>query len=304
MVAVIPAHPRSRGENRLRWCRWACVVGSSPLTRGKRGTSRTEAMGKRLIPAHAGKTVGDGASSAPSPAHPRSRGENGWVCPWRWRRLGSSPLTRGKRRALRKLEAMGRLIPAHAGKTIASCCAAIAAAAHPRSRGENFSHRDMVICDVGSSPLTRGKHCTGARQVAGMRLIPAHAGKTRGRDRLTPYRTAHPRSRGENDEAFQVSEEGGGSSPLTRGKLARRVAPHVQVRLIPAHAGKTRDRRKGLTQAQAHPRSRGENFQVTRIWPRSFGSSPLTRGKRETHSRGLDASGLIPAHAGKTSAVL
>ena len=52
------AHPRSRGEN-LR-CASNCeyAQGSSPLTRGKRGTRRSARWGLGLIPAHAGKTEG------------------------------------------------------------------------------------------------------------------------------------------------------------------------------------------------------------------------------------------------------
>ena len=50
------AHPRSRGENfvfpRQPWP----VVGSSPLTRGKRGLAPDARACRRLIPAHAGKT--------------------------------------------------------------------------------------------------------------------------------------------------------------------------------------------------------------------------------------------------------
>ena len=52
----LPAHPRSRGENKdgagkdlIRW-------GSSPLTRGKHADEPPSASAKGLIPAHAGKT--------------------------------------------------------------------------------------------------------------------------------------------------------------------------------------------------------------------------------------------------------
>ena len=113
----LAAHPRSRGENRGWVCALHMVSGSSPLTRGKRSVYQVLASIERLIPAHAGKTVGGAGECVPSPAHPRSRGENtGWVCPCRWRR-GSSPLTRGKRRFPRARAPLCRLIPAHAGKT-------------------------------------------------------------------------------------------------------------------------------------------------------------------------------------------
>ena len=50
-----------------------------------------------------------------------------------------------------------------------------------------------------------------------------------------------------------------GSSPLTRGK--RHVARSISydLRLIPAHAGKTGRARPAHCYGRAHPRSRGEN---------------------------------------------
>ena len=50
-----------------------------------------------------------------------------------------------------------------------------------------------------------------------------------------------------------------GSSPLTRGKRLFEVGGGAHGRLIPAHAGKTRDVSTSTTCAPAHPRSRGEN---------------------------------------------
>ena len=51
---------------------------------------------------------------------------------------------------------------------------------------------------------------------------------------------------------------------------------------------------------RAHPRSRGENEQGCEWAARLPGSSPLTRGKRLQGDADAVASGLIPAHAGKT----
>ena len=72
--------------------------GSSPLTRGKRVKGPTEGDDARLIPAHAGKTTSRRSNRAASAAHPRSRGENNPMYFLVHNLLGSSPLTRGKRR--------------------------------------------------------------------------------------------------------------------------------------------------------------------------------------------------------------
>ena len=50
------AHPRSRGENPDRSSKLRYERGSSPLTRGKLGTTARCLHERRLIPAHAGKT--------------------------------------------------------------------------------------------------------------------------------------------------------------------------------------------------------------------------------------------------------
>ena len=51
------AHPRSRGENRSHVSHRMHGVGSSPLTRGKRGGAGLDERVDGLIPAHAGKTI-------------------------------------------------------------------------------------------------------------------------------------------------------------------------------------------------------------------------------------------------------
>ena len=192
------AHPRSRGENGTRVSLELLSWGSSPLTRGKRGSRDHRPDARGLIPAHAGKTSMVSARPPPSGAHPRSRGENhegteivGFI-------VGSSPLTRGK--LLCRLLALRRhgLIPAHAGKTDTPFARAVTHAAHPRSRGENSKDGGFKWLASGSSPLTRGKpgHLQVLRKAPG--LIPAHAGKTAPRTASQHSSRAHPRSRGEN----------------------------------------------------------------------------------------------------------
>ena len=114
--------------------------GSSPLTRGKLTRSSVGTAPCGLIPAHAGKTRRGRHSDETQRAHPRSRGENYRLTIDRGAYTGSSPLTRGKREVTRYMNAAGRLIPAHAGKTSRITNQTFAVAAHPRSRGENQSH--------------------------------------------------------------------------------------------------------------------------------------------------------------------
>ena len=95
--------------------------------------------------------------------------------------------------------------------------------------------------------------------------------------------------------------EGEGSSPLTRGKRWYVTRVGMATGLIPAHAGKTDYRIRQAVQGRAHPRSRGENDSGETMLAERWGSSPLTRGKPMRRASWRRCTGLIPAHAGKTS---
>ena len=112
---------------------------------------------------------------------------------------------------------------------------------------------------------------------------------------------AHPRSRGENQNGEETTAPRKGSSPLTRGKLGGDLHARLDVRLIPAHAGKTQIGSFVPGTVRAHPRSRGENHKARKRDRTEMGSSPLTRGKLQAPRRAQARGGLIPAHAGKTS---
>ena len=111
------AHPRSRGENNPADLQAEEQLGSSPLTRGKLTWTSLRPCRTGLIPAHAGKTASRTTSSRSERAHPRSRGENTRAEQLIEHVAGSSPLTRGKRRARGVWYSLAGLIPAHAGKT-------------------------------------------------------------------------------------------------------------------------------------------------------------------------------------------
>ena len=193
----------------------------------------------RLIPAHAGKTAANWSATFLAAAHPRSRGEN--VREDTDRRCGHG------------------LIPAHAGKTGGSGAMGVTRWAHPRSRGENDDRHFKVERRHGSSPLTRGKRPQFGLFRPVSRLIPAHAGKTMSAPADCLDQQAHPRSRGENSPCGMCRLRRLGSSPLTRGKRFADAYDRLGNGLIPAHAGKTRCRRRRCRRRSAHPRSRGEN---------------------------------------------
>ena len=196
------AHPRVGGEN---WRRVRSVdhgVGSSPRGRGKRDEVEELREALRLIPAWAGKTRGGNrrageclwlipawagktpccdAPASLAAAHPRVGGENAAIRD-EWGDLpGSSPRGRGKRPPWAPTGIGIRLIPAWAGKTCPTSGRTLEKTAHPRVGGENQRDRGRRPQEDGSSPRGRGKPRERHADARCAGLIPAWAGKTRGR---------------------------------------------------------------------------------------------------------------------------
>ena len=239
------AHPRVCGENVLVADRAARRWGSSPRVRGKPHNLEQVADHPGLIPACAGKTATLWRPWPPSTAHPRVCGEN--FVPWVFVSMlwGSSPRVRGKQYDYVHSLGTPGLIPACAGKTPRTPRSCTRAWAHPRVCGENTYYLPLIGYREGSSPRVRGKRLCDAVCAHEPRLIPACAGKTPLDGASTTSMRAHPRVCGENFVAPARTVAARGSSPRVRGK----PGPGPRLRgpggLIPACAGKTRDRSTG-----------------------------------------------------------
>ena len=201
------------------------MPGSSPLTRGGPGREPAAAPRVGLIPAYAGRTQPAPSTPSATTAHPRLRGADVMLSTSGNPMAGSSPLTRGGRRRCRSSLRPCRLIPAYAGRTLCRLVRKCLGRAHPRLRGadctETVNHSRMS----GSSPLTRGGRRR--RRVACLRvgLIPAYAGRTLMDAIMYPLIWAHPRLRGADSSLSGLRGPCWGSSPLTRGGLARSRSP-------------------------------------------------------------------------------
>ena len=233
------AHPRAGGENRIGWGPLRGREGSSPRGRGKPDVIATTSVDVRLIPARAGKTRPGKSSGAWPPAHPRAGGENNAQSVAAATGKDSSPRGRGKRDRRHCRPGRNRLIPARAGKTTRRARSGTHQQAHPRAGGENCEEVQGAVGQRGSSPRGRGKPCIRHRRAGRQRLIPARAGKTKGRLPYAAVRQAHPRAGGENASIDAKAAELGGSSPRGRGKPASSSSPVGTLGLIPARAGKT-----------------------------------------------------------------
>ena len=213
----------------------------------------------RNIPAYAGKTVRNDGGASRSSEHPRVCGEN-WVvppnCPTSW---GTSPRMRGKRRHSDLSGAYDRNIPAYAGKTNPRVRFCVAGPEHPRVCGENVSVSGAVIKLKGTSPRMRGKPEHPCFLGLLQRNIPAYAGKTTTTPSMTNPCSEHPRVCGENRLTMFCRRSFCGTSPRMRGKPQGKLCLSVNVRNIPAYAGKTEAQVLLHEVDSEHPRVCGEN---------------------------------------------
>ena len=154
------------------------MLGSSPLARGTPHFAACDRWCRGLIPARAGNTEPGLWIVQASGAHPRSRGEHGFIAALASSEQGSSPLARGTLFTGEVKMCHAGLIPARAGNTRARARAGRRNGAHPRSRGEHSGESTRPVADEGSSPLARGTLVRPVWDGIQSGLIPARAGNT------------------------------------------------------------------------------------------------------------------------------
>ena len=147
----------------------------------------------------------------------------------------------------------------------------------------------------------RGKHLRRFRRKYALRITPAHAGKTRARARHFHADSDHPRACGENRSTGTFTASFGGSPPRMRGKRKVSRRGRAEVRITPAHAGKTMKMPTPRGRPTDHPRACGENEEPQIPQLPNVGSPPRMRGKQPPKQDTARASRITPAHAGKTS---
>ena len=193
-------------------------MGSPPHTRGKEISGGLDVVPVGITPAHAGKSGPARRPPYPEWDHPRTRGEKKLCERLHTGCQGSPPHTRGKDASSRKVRCIGRITPAHAGKSSKASLPTTWTRDHPRTRGEKSSQRFQGEANSGSPPHTRGK---GIQQLAGVYqrgITPAHAGKRGDALFYISAERDHPRTRGEKIMSSVFSTAITGSPPRVRGK--------------------------------------------------------------------------------------
>ena len=190
-------HPRSCGEYVAEMFGYSSEEGSSPLMRGIHEKTTKKVNKKRIIPAHAGNTIQELSTFFRLRDHPRSCGEYSLAVSLSSRSLGSSPLMRGIRDMAHIFTSKARIIPAHAGNTYIVVFLELRCEDHPRSCGEYYLFRNLLLLSAGSSPLMRGIPFRRLPIDRRLRIIPAHAGNTQRFRFCFRHSKDHPRSCGE-----------------------------------------------------------------------------------------------------------
>ena len=258
-------------------------------------------MGRRPIPAGAGKPAICRSSRRTGRADPRGRGETVGNRRRRRRGRGRSPRARGNPQIRRRLEAIVRPIPAGAGKPRCRSRRRGPRTADPRGRGETSSFSSSTPRIGGRSPRARGNPSRGRPRVLGVGPIPAGAGKPSPSRRRCSPPGADPRGRGETDIYRRPAAAELGRSPRARGNRRVRYQGSLRPRPIPAGAGKPRVASAALARRWADPRGRGETKIKGHLVTDHDGRSPRARGNPPGAPCTPGAMGPIPAGAGKPS---
>ena len=263
------------GEHEAAYAR-----GSSPRVRGKLSSCLAGLFAVRIIPARAGQTNIESTLRYRRTDHPRACGANDHPTCGKVSENGSSPRVRGKLVRVLGRVALGRIIPARAGQTVALLSAANAPPDHPRACGANHSDPRSPRVHSGSSPRVQGKHVSCFTMRDCLRIIPARAGQTYVVMNTTGVDPDHPRACGANVRGARYAVLRDGSSPRVRGKPGGDPPVGHQLRIIPARAGQTPACSHCRRTFPDHPRACGAN---------SNSVSEYGKGGR-----------IIPARAGQT----
>ena len=276
----------------------------------------------RITPAYAGKSDISESRSEQCRDHPRLCGEKPFRMPKSRLASGSPPPMRGKVFVTEFVIVQIGITPAYAGKSDQNVIITILHKGspppmrgkgpegvrytgdpedHPRLCGEKPTPIELSEEEKGSPPPMRGKAKAAAFLHGADRITPAYAGKSRLLILWYQKNQDHPRLCGEKLDCYHTAIAYLGSPPPMRGKAEISAQHHLQRRITPAYAGKSRRRQPATGQMWDHPRLCGEKRKLSRLLIFSLGSPPPMRGKVSETTDMTSAKGITPAYAGKSS---
>ena len=196
------------------------------------------------------------------------------------------------------------LCPAWTGKSAHIAIQAHEQWDHPCVYVEKTNRRSERFTQQGSPPRVRGKAAVRAGNRARAGITPAWAGKSFCASALKINTKDHPRVCGEKSTTWTLLENHEGSPPRGRGKVSYCSSSGLRMRITPAYAGKSSNRRAAGRARRDHPRVCGEKVILCHFLSSFLGSPPRMRGKGVTVDASARIDGITPAYAGKSFVVL
>ena len=155
-------------------------MGSPPRVRGTVRCRPPHKFHDRITPACAGNSCGVYGCGAERPDHPRVCGEQIHIRIRGYTVLGSPPRVRGTVHFLASAPFFYRITPACAGNSIATPCATMPTADHPRVCGEQVPVQISALTAHGSPPRVRGTGEIKLETGTYIGITPACAGNSPG----------------------------------------------------------------------------------------------------------------------------
>ena len=292
-------YPRVGGETIGRGENERSTMGLSPRGRGNRWPRRALEDHRRSIPAWAGKPGAVRRRTTAPEVYPRVGGETFSRMITRTWDDGLSPRGRGNPLAQRLRDSRAGSIPAWAGKPKAVMGSTLSRPVYPRVGGETCHAPACAAWRMGLSPRGRGNRGAGDGTTTFNGSIPAWAGKPPTGPGSESQAAVYPRVGGETHVRIRQWPYDEGLSPRGRGNLIDGPLGGLDIRSIPAWAGKPSPTPGTGSPVAVYPRVGGETRQGQAGYVRQLGLSPRGRGNRDGEhvARGVGRS--IPAWAGK-----
>ena len=292
-------HPRAGGETYALKGDIGWTKGPSPRGRGNHlapvGLERLQGT----IPARAGKPQPPCRHTPGPKDHPRAGGETVGEEVVLLPDTGPSPRGRGNPGPRSYRGSCPGTIPARAGKPHSGAISPTTWRDHPRAGGETGRYGLDTHAYRGPSPRGRGNRIRGDQHRAGIRTIPARAGKPIiVRHRKSTIKD-HPRAGGETCSRAACTSAEYGPSPRGRGNPGRDLRIGRLEGTIPARAGKPAGHASATGSYRDHPRAGGETMISDAMELLCMGPSPRGRGNLSHTAAAAQRSGTIPARAGK-----
>ena len=217
----IAVYPRVGGETACSARRIGVLAGLSPRGRGNLDCLRVLWVGRRSIPAWAGKPRPGSRRIASIRVYPRVGGETRRERQRRDREQGLSPRGRGNHCRGDGRSPISRSIPAWAGKPPPAPRIPSLRRVYPRVGGETPSPVKPPACQRGLSPRGRGNRASRSCLRFVRRSIPAWAGKPGVSSASHAAMKVYPRVGGETTVETSFESRLSGLSPRGRGNHHR-----------------------------------------------------------------------------------